>query len=203
VKLTEAAQCELGDVLLTPELKRRVSRAPNLTDENRGLHRMALVATQPVREILDELLRIAVQLCEADTAGISLVERTPGEEERFRWVAMAGKLAHAVGGWTPLDASPCGVTMARREPQLFDRPGRVFPALAEANIVEGLVIPIEAAAECFGTIWIVTHSRANAFDMEDVRVMRSLAAFSGMACLLCRAHDGNGRYEIPFLRSPI
>jgi hypothetical protein len=201
--LIQTPPCELAEIIVTPELRRRTGRAPNLTDENQALHRMALSTTQPVREILDELLKIALGLCEADTAGISLLEKVAGEEERFRWVSMAGKLAHAVGGWTPRDASPCGVTMNRGEPQLFDRPGRIFPSLAEANIVEGLVIPIEAADECFGTIWIVTHSRTDAFDMEDVRVMRSLAAFCAMACLMSRAHKGEGRYEMPFLKGTL
>jgi GAF domain-containing protein len=93
--------------------------------------------------------------------------------------------------------------MARGEPQLFDRPGRIFPELAAANIVEGLVIPIQTDAECFGTIWIVTHARSNAFDMEDVRVMRSLAAFSAMACVLSHAHKGAGAYRIPHLKSSL
>jgi GAF domain-containing protein len=164
---------------------------------------MALAATKTPQEILSELLKIAVEVCEADTAGISLVEKVPGEDEIFRWVAMAGKLAQAAGGWTPRDASPCGVTMARGEPQLFDHPGRLFPELAAANIVEGLVMPISTESECFGTIWIVTHARTEAFDMEDVRMMRSLAAFSAMACLLSRAHRGEGSYRIAHLKSRI
>jgi GAF domain-containing protein len=196
------AIARLSEVLITDALRARTSRAPNLTSENHALHQMARNATQPPSQLMVALARMALELCEADSSGISLLERDQGEE-RFRWVAMAGKLADAVGGWTPREASPCGVTLARGAPQFFDRPGRIFPQLATANIVEGLVIPIATDEEAFGTIWIVTHSRSHGFDMEDVRIMESLSRFSALACLISRAHGGKGHYQVPHLRGVV
>jgi hypothetical protein len=45
-----------------------------------------------------------------------------------------------------------------------------------------LVLPIKGRERDPGTIWVVTHTSKSEFDMEDVRVMTSLAGFAEFAC---------------------
>ena len=194
---TARAVC-LEDVLITPELSRRPSRAPDLNAENEAFFRIArrLATHASPNDILQTLVDAAVDLCGAGTAGLSLLE-TPedGGEPVFRWTHMAGALAKAVGESTPRGFSPCGVTLDRGAPQLFREPGRYFEYLAAAPspIVEGLVIPLassgEADATALGTIWIVSHDPASRpFDWEDARIMTSLASFTSIALQIADAN---------------
>jgi hypothetical protein len=184
----------LDEVLRTHVLKRRVSRAPSLTAENGALRRLSQGLLRDPLEQLNDLLASALTLCNAGSAGLSLLEEENGP---FRWVALAGRYKDFVGGTTPRDASPCGVTLDLGAPQLFDEPGRHFACFEHANppIVEGLVVPVKGVGRDRATIWIVAHSRAVEFDMEDVRVMASLAGFASFACqqLLTGSRSGTAQ----------
>jgi hypothetical protein len=171
---------ELKDVLITQQLYGRCLRAPNLTAENRAMHDLAQHLSDPAPQSLKRLLKSALQLCEGGSAGISLLEETDEEEPVFRWAALVGKLEMHVGGCTPRNHSPCGVTLDRNAPQLFRSPDRYFTYLAgtQPSIVEGLVVPFYDGDVPWGTLWIVSHTEKHSFDMEDVRVMSSLSGFT-------------------------
>jgi GAF domain-containing protein len=173
----------LRDVLVTDKLAQRSSRAPNLTSENRSLHNLALSLVNPPMQVLRQLLESALELCDAGSAGISLLETSPEGNQVFRWIALAGQYAAYVGGCAPRDSSPCGATLERNAPQLFSYPARLFTYLNEAQpeIVEGLVVPFGADGKHLGTIWIVSHSTKVELDREDVRIMISLASFAAAA----------------------
>lgn len=175
--------CPLEEVLITSALKKRTTRAPDLTAENAVFHRLSRGLLRPPLVQLQDLLDAALSLCSAGSAGISLIKED-SEAARFEWVVLAGKYAAHVGGTTPRRHSPCGVTLERGEPQLFEHPARHFEYFAgiSPSIVEGLVVPIEGPGSPSGTIWIVSHSRKTEFDMEDVRLMTSLAGFAAFAC---------------------
>ncbi|MFN7140980.1 MAG: GAF domain-containing protein [Limisphaerales bacterium] len=170
----------LKDVLITDQLERRCFRAPNLTAENQAMHDLAQHLSDPAPKSLKRLLQTGMQLCEAGTAGISLLETNPEQGQIFRWIALAGKLEMHVGGWTPRDHSPCGVTLDQCEPQLFSWPERYFEYFAgvQPPIVEGLVVPFFDGEVPWGTIWIVSHNEKTSFDIEDVRLLRSLSGFT-------------------------
>ena len=129
------------------------------------------------------LCDVAMDLCGAATAGISILRRPANAEPYFYWEALAGAYESYVGGTTPRDFSPCGTTLDRGQAQLFLYPGRLFSYLDQASppIVEGLVIPFYAAGEPLGTIWIVTHDEQHHFDAGHVRVMEQIGAFCGAA----------------------
>lgn len=187
--------CSLNDVLATTELRRRTGRAPNLTAQNAAFHRLSEVLLDPPLEQLGAFLNTALELCSAESAGVSLLERT-SDGECFRWIAVAGRYRKHVGGSTPRHESPCGVTLTLGGPQLFVEPARYFACFAEAkpSIAEGLVIPIRGRGGDLGTIWILSHTRNLEFDMEDVRVLTSLAGFSALACsLLGNRKENSGR----------
>src|ERR1700737_2307867 len=146
----------LEDILITQELSRRRSRAPDYAAENRALTALAReMATNP-NNLPQKLVDLASALCRAGTAGISLL-KTEAEGEYFSWEALAGVYAPRVGGRTPRNFSPCGTTLDRGAPQLFSFPARYFTYFEElaSPIAEGLVIPFALNGHVFGTIWVV------------------------------------------------
>ena len=172
-------------VRITDQLKTRAPRAADILAENAALHRLAQYLTQTPEALLQELVDTAVELCGAESAGVSLLEDQPDGTTLFRWVAMAGRYRDFVGGWTPLDLSPCGDTMRAGSAQLYDLPARYYTCLLPADpvLVEGLVVPLPGAGgqKSRGTIWIALHDRTRAFDLEHVRLMTSIASFTANA----------------------
>ncbi|WP_414586396.1 PAS domain-containing protein [Scytonema sp. PCC 10023] len=176
----------LDDILITQELSRRSPRSPNLLSENQALHRLARQLVNQPEIMLQSLVDIALELCSAGTAGVSLLEVLPNGEEIFRWNVLAGALAQYVGSSTPRNFSPCGVCLERGAPVLFSHPERYFTYFQEAKtpVVEGLVLPLIADNHALGSIWIMSHDEQRHFDAEDVRVMTSLADFTAAVLLL-------------------
>jgi PAS domain S-box-containing protein len=170
----------LNDILITEELSQRAPRPPNLLSENQALHTLARQLVNQPETMLQSLIDIALDLCCAETAGVSLLETTPNGEEIFRWNVLAGTLAQYVGGTTPRNFSPCGTCLDRGTPVLFSHPDRYFTYLQSAKvpIVEALVLPLIADRHALGTIWILSHDEQRHFDLEDVRLMTLLADFA-------------------------
>src|SRR5580704_15976166 len=172
----------LEDILITPELSRRRSRAPDYAAENRALTALAReMATNP-KNLPQTLVDLALELCRAGTAGISLL-KTDTEGEYFAWEALAGVYAPRVGSRTPRNFSPCGTTLDRGAPQLFSCPARYFTYFEgmDSPIAEGLVIPFALSGHALGTIWVVSHDEHRRFDVEDARIMTALAEFTAAA----------------------
>ena len=172
----------LDDVLCTHLLDHRTAPPADVESENAALHAIANELANNPQATLDVLVQVALKLCGAGSAGVSLLEPRKDGSAVFRWVALAGEYSQHLGGTTPADFSPCGTTLARGAPQLFSHPERFFVYFQEARprIVEGLVVPLRAG-EVVGTLWIVSHSEERRFTLEDVRVMTSLAGFTAAA----------------------
>jgi len=175
-------QVRLEDILITEEILRRKPRRPDHASENRALVALAREMANNPRNLLQKLLDIAVELCHAGSAGLSLLRTGPGGEY-FSWDALSGVYAPHVGGTTPRGFSPCGATLDRDAPQLFLSPARYFTYLGEVEppFYEALIIPFYSQGQPLGTIWIVSHNVRRHFDAEDVRVMTSLAEFTSAA----------------------
>ncbi len=184
---------QLEAVLITAELDRRPRRQPDLVRENEALHSLAEYMAHRPGQLLDHLVQIAVELCDADSAGVSLLEGAAGAEEIFRWTALAGEFSRYAGRTMPRHWSPCGTCLDTGAPVLFSYPGRCFTYLDEVPepIVEALVIPFAVRGSAIGALWIVSHEPARVFDSEDVRFMTSLANFTATALELV-----DGRREI-------
>ena len=188
--MTVSPQACLEDVLITGEIGRRKPRRPDHAAENRALVTLAREMSDRPRQLLQRLLDIAVELCHAGSAGISLL-KSGGDGEYFLWEALSGVYAPYVGGTTPRGFSPCGTTLERNAPQLFFYPARYFTyfGAVEPPIVEGLVIPLYAQGRPLGTIWIVSHDEDRRFDAEDVRIITSLGEFTSAAFHLLSSLD--------------
>ncbi len=181
----------LEEILVTYKLHSRRRRKQNAREENIALRDLAnVMATSPAK-LIDTLLEAALELCTAGTAGLSVLETNAEGEQIFRWTNLAGVLRKHIGGTTPRNFSPCGVTLDRNAPQLFYYPGNRFQYFNGLNspIVEVLVIPVYLGENTPATIWIVSHDEEVKFDSEDVRIMTGLAEFTSCALRLIRASE--------------
>lgn len=190
----EIAQCapvQLQDVLATQKLRSRRKRKPNSYQENVALYSLARVMAGAPDILMDYLLAMAMDLCNAGSAGLSVPETLPNGEEIFRWTHVCGELNGLAGGSTPRNLSACGATLELNAPQLFDRPARRFPYVSKEHvpIVEELVIPVYAGDARPGTLWVLSHNEEAKFDSEDVRLLTGLAEFASCALRLGRARD--------------
>jgi two-component sensor histidine kinase len=178
-----AAALSIADITITPELWARPARPANLEAEAAAIRRLAdTMATDPA-QIFQLCVDLAVELCRADTSGISLYEHTDAGEEIFRWIAMAGQLKRHLHGTTPRRFSPCGIAVDTGMPLLMRRPELVYRYLdVGPPFHDVLLIPLGGkGSRLEATIWIVAHNPTRKFDGEDARVMQRLAIFTATA----------------------
>jgi signal transduction histidine kinase len=191
-----------GDVALervinTDDLQSRPARAPDHAAENRALVRLAKVmAHSSPQKILQTLTDEALELCRADTAGISIIEDADGEAV-FRWHALSGALASHLRGTTPRNFSPCGTVVDRNSVLLMSHLERHFRYFADVRpeIVEALLIPFAVKGETIGTVWVVMHDEHRKFDREDERLLKDLGDFAAAAYNLRLALDASREIE--------
>jgi two-component sensor histidine kinase len=178
---------DLESVLLTIELARRPPRTPDYPAENKAMVGLAQELYSP-GDILQRLVKAAVSLCNAHSAGISLLHE---DGQNFYWRTVTGRWATYVGGTLPRALSPCGTVLDRNAPQLFSHPERHFPCLVSMlpTIEEGLLIPFYVAGKAVGTIWIIAHDASRSFDAEDLRVMSNLSQFASAAYQMLGARE--------------
>lgn len=179
---TNLRGCVIDDVLITAELARRLTRVPDHAAENRALAALAEEMAHRPHRVLQRVAELAMDLCRADSAGISVLE-PGGEKGIFRWHAAVGAFAPNLYGTMPRDASPCATVMARNEVLLFNEGERFFPALrgVEPRIYENLLAPWAVNGEPTGTIWVIKHTPDGRFDAEDARLLESLSRFASAA----------------------
>ena len=122
---TGNVEVTLDEVLITHELARRPARAPDHRAESRALTLLSQELVTHPRGVLQRLAELALQLCRAGTAGVSILEHG-AKGDVFRWHAMAGAHAAALGAKVPRAHSPCGVVIERNMTLLFDGPARRF-----------------------------------------------------------------------------
>ncbi len=123
---------------------------------------------------------LGLELCQADSCGISLRERTAEGDDVFRWIAIAGQLAGHLHGTTPRYDSPCGVCVDAGAPLLMRHPDNAYRYLdVGVPLFEVLLIPMgEPGSKLEATIWVVAHNPDRKFDGEDARTMQRIAVFA-------------------------
>ena len=178
----------LASVLITAELKRRVSRPRDDEALNGALIKLAQTMANTPEHILQRLVETALNLCQAHSSGISLLEEDAGREI-FRWHGVAGEYAAHLWGTTPRDFSPCGTVLDTDAVQLMSKLERYFEYFAEVSpsIEEALLIPFHVEGKAVGTIWVISHASTRAFDAEDARVMNALSEFAAAAYQVVRS----------------
>jgi GAF domain len=147
-----------------------------------GMQRIAHAFVENPDTILLELANAAVELCGADSAGISIEKEDRTEHDFYHWVATAGQYTEFLGAMLPRYPSACGICLERGQPQLFRVSQRFFDLMGieEAPpVTDGILLPW-IAGETRGTIFIMAHGRTEAFDQDDCRMMQMLADFAAM-----------------------
>jgi len=195
------------DCNITAELCQRGARAPNYPAENRALITLTQAladlgagAEGNASDILERLLESALELCHAESAGVSLLERDGGRE-RVRWVAVAGRWADYRGWAMPRQVSPCGTVFERNTPLLLTRPERQYQFLpGYPPVFEMLHAPFSCASEPVGSLWLVAHDEYHKFDAEDRRLLVSLSRFAAAAWQFLQERSHQARLRAALAR---
>ncbi len=177
-----------GKVFGINVLLKRPFRNEDFEAENRALVTLAgELANQP-RDLLQKLAEIALELCHADSAGVSILEPNG---KALRWHACAGSFAKNAGAVIPRTDSPCGMVLEQDSPILVEEPAVHFSALRsmEPPMAEVLLLPFHDGHRPVGTVWLVAHSQERKFDREDLRLMMSLSRFASAAYHVTRSMD--------------
>ena len=173
---------EVLDLDTHPEFCARNLHRRDVTMQMEGLRRLTHSFVQNPDTILQELVNAAVELCGADSAGISLETEEKSDAQFYHWVATAGQYNGFMNAILPRYPSACGICLERGKPQLFRVNQRFFDIMGiEAPLVtDGILLPWQVE-ETRGTIFIMAHGRTAAFDKDDGQMMRVLADFAAMA----------------------
>jgi signal transduction histidine kinase/CheY-like chemotaxis protein len=172
------------ELLITEALHKRPARQRDLAREIAAINDLARGMVRRPDALQRRFVELALDLCRAGSAGISMLEEEEHGESLFRWTALAGEFAPFSGGTSPRHFSPCGLCLDRDEAILVSRPGRLFEYFNEASapIIEGLVLPLrDAEGRPVGTIWIVAHDEERQFDTTDVAILEQIASFFALA----------------------
>ena len=137
------------------------------------------MATSP-KDVLEHLVQLALELCSAQSAGLSLAEEHDGQTV-FRWRAAAGRFAPLVGTGVPRAQSPSALVLERDEPTLFRVPRLVAADAAAPMLDEALLVPLNVPGGPVGTLWVLSHDEAGASTARTRAVLASLARFAALA----------------------
>jgi len=178
---------EVIDLLDDPAFAARRIHSREVFAQMAGLRRLAHAFVEHPETILQELVSAAVDLCGADSAAISVVKEDGTDAEFYHWVASTGVYSGFLNAMLPRYPSACGICLERNRPQHI----RVLPKFFEIlgvqapPVTDGLLLPWHSD-NVQGTIFVMAHTRSQAFDMEDLRMMETLADFAAMAMLQLR-----------------
>jgi hypothetical protein len=180
LQLTDRAEIDI-----TIDLKTRPRRHRSPEVERRALAALVRTMADDPERMLQQLADVALGLCQADAAGISLLEG-----DIFRWAAVAGSYASHRDNLLPRDQIPCGLCLEHNASLLVHLPDRVYPMLrGEPRIVEALLIPFHQQGRPAGTVWVVMHDEWRKFDGEDERILQLLGHLASAGWQLWKAYE--------------
>ena len=125
--------------------------------------------------MLQALADVALELCQAHSAGISILEHADGRDF-FRWHAVSGQWRAMQWNTLPREFSPCGTVLDRAAAQLMISPERYFTPMLQISpkVAEVLLVPFEVAGEMVGTVWVIAHDICAASTAKTIASYRSL-----------------------------
>ena len=183
---TQMHALSLDDVIANEELERRRPRHDQSVALQARIDALSRELATTPRQVLQKLTDAVMELCQAHSAGVSLLEREGEGEKRsefFRWHAVSGGFAPLLWSTLPREFSPCGTVLDRGTALLMISPERYFTNLADVQpkVQEVLLVPFSVGGQVAGTVWAVAHDRSRRFDAEDQRVLTRLSEFAGEA----------------------
>jgi two-component sensor histidine kinase len=178
----------VAQTLVTDRLLSRAAGSPDYLREKLALQDLARYMSDEPAKVLPRLVQLAMELCEAGSAGVSILERETGQ---FRWFGLSGILSAFEGQKTPRNDSPCGVCLDIEGPILMERPERAFDWIRDANISvpEVLLVPLSRTGlDAIGTLWVVSDTIGH-FNSGHARMLTELASFAAMALRMIQTDE--------------
>jgi hypothetical protein len=167
---------QIDDLELSHEFSFRVEQGRQPREPFESLQRMARIFAQAPERMLQDIADAAIELCNADSAGVSVENSDGNRVPVFHWVAASGQYAKFRGSVLPKAQLPCRISLETMRAQHIRVPGKHFAAMgiAAEEITDGISVPWSVEG-IRGTVWIVAHKRSEAFDRADYQIMQSLA----------------------------
>lgn len=184
------------DVLITSELFTRADRASKLEAEVAAFQELAALMSFDAHAAVRRFLQLSCQLCEAGSAGVSLLRRDDDGRSGCRWEWLEGALRPLEGAWMSRDASACGRCIEAAGPILVREPTRTFADLRNVrpHMYEALLVPLyDNARHVLGTLWVAHHDEHAEFVPNDLRVLEQLAAHLVLALKLAEERGHHNR----------
>jgi hypothetical protein len=177
----EETGLEVFDLRTDTAFAARSLHSRDIGTQMEGLQRLSRALLEKPETILQELVSAAVDLCGADSAGISIEKEDGTDQEFYHWIATAGDYSGFLDAILPRNPSACGLCLERGHSQHFTVSRKFFDILGvEAPLVtDGILLPWKTE-ETRGTIFVMAHGRTEAFDENDARLMTMLADFAAM-----------------------
>jgi len=170
-----AAVAELEALDAAVQLGRRPARAADHVAEIEALAGLADQVARAPEQLLQKLAETALALCDADSAGVGLLEPDAGAGSALRWCGLAGGFSRLPGDALPPDPGPpLRQALAGTDPPVLLLAGSL-PADRPSGIAEALVAPFAFGAGGAGTVWVALHDGRRTFDAEDARLLKRLA----------------------------
>ena len=172
---------EVTDLCDNAEFLNRHLHVRDSASQLEGLQRLARAFVERPETVLQELVDATVNLCGADSAGISVERPDKTEDDYYHWVATSGEYAGFLNAVLPRHPSACGICLQRGTPQLFRASQQFFDLMGirAATVTDGILLPWHVDG-LQGTVWVMAHGRKMAFDGEDLKLMKILAEFAAM-----------------------
>lgn len=176
---TPDSKAFLEGVIATRELERRKPRVCDSSAEAQAFDHLKIALAGSPRAVLQKLSEVMLDLCHAQSAGVSILEESDGRRV-FRWHAVAGAWRNLLWNTLPREFSPCGTVLDRQTTLLMIDPEVFFTPLANISprVTEALLVPFSMEGKIVGTVWVVAHDPTRHFDREDRRIITGLTRFA-------------------------
>ena len=173
---------EVIDLRDSPEFAARRLHSHDVAAQLAAMENLGRIFLERPDTLLKELVTAAVDLCGADSAGISVEKDDRTEKDFYHWLATAGQYSEFLNVSLPRYPSACGICLERGAPQLLRVNQRFFEILGVTapTVTDGLLFPWHAD-QVRGTIFVMAHGRTEAFDRNDCRMMQTLSNFVATA----------------------
>jgi hypothetical protein len=102
----------IAEVFITDRLANRPETPPDYLREKLAIQDLANEMADHPGEVLPRLVKIAMGVCEADSASVSVLDT---DANVFRWRGLQGALSVFEGATTPRGNSPCGVCLDQQD----------------------------------------------------------------------------------------
>jgi hypothetical protein len=183
----------IQDLLTSADFLNRPVRERSIPHQLASLQRLTRVVNEAPEKILQELAEAALELCGADTAGVSIEMEGSDGTPVFHWIALTGTYAPFRDARLPVHFMPCMIALQEQRAQQVRVPSAHFKTLMNvdaAPITDGMLLPWNSDGQR-ATIWVVAHERTHAFDHTDYDIMKIFADFASTAFAATLQHRRN------------